>query len=318
MTLMRMIALGAIPTLLAATGALSLHSTSFAQALRPGGDSASTPAARSFSYGPDRMQTLDFWRGEGDRAPLLLFIHGGGWSRGDKENATGSAKIRHYRAMGWAFASINYRLVPDVRVEDQAADVARAIAWVLAHKVELGIDGRGIVVMGHSAGAHLAALVGTDERYLKARKVDPAVLTGVILLDGAGYDVPAQMASAGPWLRRMYEQAFGTLPARQRALSPLTHVAAPNARSFLILHVDRPDSQAQSQRLGEALKRAGTPAEVRHVPDSNHMLLNRRLGTDGDPATEMVDSFAFRAFQNAHVVLPAKLKPIADEPPEGQ
>ena len=108
MTLTRMIALGAIPTLLAATGALSLHSTSFAQALRPGGDSASTPAARSFSYGPDRMQTLDFWRGEGDRAPLLLFIHGGGWMSADRTN--GRPLILQLASHGIAAASIDLLL----------------------------------------------------------------------------------------------------------------------------------------------------------------------------------------------------------------
>jgi len=274
---------------------------------------ARLPEPQQLSYGSDPLQVMNFWRGQNANAPLILFVHGGGWARGTKENATGEAKVRHFTQLGYAFASIDYRLVPQARVEDEADDVARAVAWVIAHKAELGIDGRGIVVMGHSAGAHLAALVGTDPKYLKAHGVPMGMLAGVILLDGAGYDVPMQIDAAGPLLRRMYEQAFGLEPGRQMALSPITHVAAPNARAFLILHVERADSERQSNMLAAALRKAGTLAEVSKIEDSSHMRLNRGLGGEDDAATALVDSFAFRAFQGAGVVLPPRLKAIGTE-----
>ena len=100
-------------------------------------------------------------RAKTDRAPLVIFVHGGGWKRGDKNNATGQHKARHYVRQGYAFASINYRLVPDATVEQQAADVASAVAYLRGNAQRLGIDAKLIVLMGHSAGAHLVALVGT-------------------------------------------------------------------------------------------------------------------------------------------------------------
>ncbi len=147
------------------------------------------------AYGADRKQRLDLVKPEEiTRAPVLLFVHGGGWSIGDKAHAAGD-KARWANSKGWAFASANYRLVPQATVEQQAADVASAIAWLRANAVREGIDADRIVLMGHSAGAHLVALVGTDPQYLKAAGVPMGSVKGVVLLDGAGYDVPTQASA---------------------------------------------------------------------------------------------------------------------------
>ena len=132
--------------------------------------SQASPAAatpQTLSYGSNPLQVLDFYRAQGTAkpAPLVLFVHGGGWKRGSKDNAAGGWKQIHYPASGYAYASINYRLVPDATVEQQAADVAAALAHLLTRADALGIDRTRVVLMGHSAGAHLVALVGTDERY---------------------------------------------------------------------------------------------------------------------------------------------------------
>ncbi len=245
-----------------------------------------------FAYGTDPAQKLDFKRAATSApAPLLVFIHGGGWSIGDKSLAIG-AKADHFIARGFAFASLNYRLVPKATVEQQAADVAAAIAWLRAHAAEQGIDPGRIVVMGHSAGAHLAALVASDPSFLVAAKVPFAALKGAVLLDGAGYDVPAQMTSPRNIVGGMYSAAFGTDPARQKALSPFYHAAAPNAAAWLILPVaKRSDSTAQSQVLAAALNRSGSRATVTPIPDSSHAQLNENLGTAGDFATAQVDAF---------------------------
>ncbi len=151
---------------------------------------------RDIAYGADPLQHLSFWaptaRTDGP-APLILFVHGGGWKRGDRDNATGKAKVEHFPSEGYAFASVNYRLVPDATVEQEAADVASAVAYVIAHAGELDIDPRRIVLMGHSAGAHLVALVGTDPAYLKAVGLSEDSIKGVVPIDGAAYDVPRQL-----------------------------------------------------------------------------------------------------------------------------
>jgi arylformamidase len=252
-------------------------------------------AATEYAYGADPQQKLDFWHAAGSApAPLIVFVHGGGWQRGDKASATGVDQVTHWGAQGYAFASINYRLVPGATVEQQAADVAASIAWLKGHAATMGIDATRIVLMGHSAGAHLAALVGTDPHYLAQVGMSVASLRGVIALDGAGYDVPRQTSAAGPLLRRTYAQAFGTDPVRQRALSPTLQAAAPNAPAFLLIHIARDDSQAQAEALGAALTQAGTPAQVAGVDGAGlrgHMDLNQTLGSPGAPATAVVDAW---------------------------
>lgn len=257
---------------------------------------ANGPAPQDIAYGSDALQHLDFWRAAGDAsaAPLIVFIHGGGWKRGDKQSATGSAKVSHFLSQGYAVASINYRLVPAATVEEQAEDVAHAIGWLAAHDRDLRIDSRRVIVMGHSAGAHLAALIGTDMHYLRDAGVPRDAIRGVVLLDGAAYDVPRQIADGNSFMHDTYLQAFGNDPVRQRALSPTFQTARPNAPSFLILHIDRADGASQSQALAAALTQAGTPAEIHDVGGTGlrgHMQINRELGEDSYPATAMVDGW---------------------------
>lgn len=254
---------------------------------------APAPAGvREYAYGADPKQNLDLVvPADNRKAPLLVFIHGGGWSIGDKRGST-ALKAEHFTGRGWAFVSLNYRLVPNATVEQQGADIASGLAWLRKNAGRLGLDPDRIVLMGHSAGAHLAALTGTDPTYLAAADVPLQAVDGIILLDGAGYDVARQMARPGNLVAGMYDAAFGRDPARQRALSPTSHAAAPNAASWLILPVaQRPDSLEQSNGLATALNAAGARARVVPVPGENHMTLNRGLGEADDFATVEIDRF---------------------------
>lgn len=252
-------------------------------------------------YGTDPLQQLDFHAARGVRgaSPLVVFVHGGGWKRGDKDNATGNYKAPHYTGQGYHFASINYRLVPDATVEQQGEDVARALAALLARADSLGIDRRRVVLMGHSAGAHLVALVGTDPRYLRMAGLSPQDVTGIVPIDGAAYDVPAQMEQAGRFMLKTYRGAFGTDPTRQAALSPVNHAEPPNAPAFLILHVNREDGTLQSKQLERVLAAAGTRVERRQFPGDGlkgHAEINRKLGDPDYPATPVVDDWLKRLF----------------------
>lgn len=250
------------------------------------------PGTVEHVYGTDPKQRLDLVRQAGAaKAPVLLFVHGGGWSIGDKAHAA-PEKAKWANSKGWAFASANYRLVPQATVEQQAADVASAIAWLRANAAQEDLDPNRIVLMGHSAGAHLAALVGTDPRYLQAAGVPMSAVKGVILLDGAGYDVPTQASAEMNLVKPMYEAAFSTDPKRQAALSPTRHAAAPNVARWLILPIERrADSQAQSKGLADALTHAGSSATVIAVPRESHGSLNKGLGETGDFATEQIGQF---------------------------
>lgn len=264
---------------------------------------AQTPSAHEIAYGSDRLQKFDFYAAKDASrpAPLVVFVHGGGWMRGDKGNGTDAAKVAHFAARGFAFASVNYRLVPAARVEDQAQDVADALGYLVRHVADLGVDASRIVLIGHSAGAHLAALVGTDPQYLRRAGLGMNQIDGVVLLDGAAYDVPVQMKEGAPMMRGTYQQAFGSDPARQRALSPTLQAAVPNAPAFLILHVDRADGREQSEALAAALRAAGTSVSVQGLEGrglAGHAQINRELGEAAYPGTGIVDAWMDGIFGN--------------------
>lgn len=258
------------------------------------------PGAQTISYGTDPLQVMDLWVPKGARnAPLVLYVHGGGWKRGSKDTAMGNALPGHLVWQGYAFASINYRLVPEATVEQQASDVAQALAFVLGKAAALGIDRSRVVITGHSAGAHLVALVGTDEQYLRGAGLSFADIDGVMPNDGAAYDVPTQIQQSGRFMMGTYTQAFGTDPARQKALSPTLHAAAPNALRFLLLHVQRKDGVAQANALAAALRKGGTAVEVGSFPGDGlkgHAEINRKLGEPDYPATVTMDRWLKAVF----------------------
>ncbi|MBD3729584.1 MAG: alpha/beta hydrolase [Sphingomonadales bacterium] len=255
---------------------------------------------QEIAYGKDRLQRLDFYPAAvKGKAPLVVFVHGGGWKRGDKRNATGEFKAPHYNGLGYHFASINYRLVPDATVEQQATDVASALAALLVRADALGIDRSRVVLMGHSAGAHLVALVGTDPQYLRAAGLSYRDVAGIVPLDGAAYDVPSQMGENARLMGDTYKQAFGTDRARQLRLSPTAQAGKPNAPAFLILHVQRPDGTRQSNGLAAALAKSGTAVSVQGFEGRGlrgHAEINRRMGDPDYPATGVVDAWLRQIF----------------------
>jgi acetyl esterase/lipase len=259
----------------------------------------SREGSQALSYGSDPLQAVDYWAGSSRDAPLVVFVHGGGWKRGDKRMMQGSEKLAHWRGQGYAVASVNYRLVPESTVEQQAADVAAAVALLKNRAGTLGFDPGRIALVGHSAGAHLVALVGTDPAYLRGAGLTFADIDAIVPLDGAAYDVSRQLEQGPRIMGRTYRQAFGDDAARQQRLSPTAQAVAPNAAEFLILHVQRSDGIEQSEALGAALRRAGTSAEVRGFPGtglSGHAEINRRMGDPAYPATPVLDAFLARVF----------------------
>lgn len=255
--------------------------------------------AQEFAYGSAPLQKVDFWAGKTRNAPLVLFVHGGGWKRGDKNMMAGSAKLSHWQDLGYAVASANYRLVPDATVEDQAADIAAVTAYFHKNSEKLGIDANRIALIGHSAGAHLAAFVGTDPKWFAAAGLSMDDVAGIIPLDGAAYNVADQMGENSRLMGDTYEQAFGTDPVRQASLSPTMHTAGPNAPAFLILHVEREDGTRQSNALNAGLIAAGTDSSVVGIKGRGmvgHMQINRKLGEPDYPATPLVDAFLTKVF----------------------
>jgi arylformamidase len=246
------------------------------------------------------LHTLDIYASPSAKnAPVVFWIHGGGWQGGDKSDV--AQKPRYFVEKGFVFVSVNYCLLPQVEMIDIFRDVAKSFRWVHDHIAEHGGDPTHVLVGGHSAGAQLAALICTDDRYLKAEGIAFADLIGCVPVDGDTYDVPAIIETAEtrrrvhgqPQAQFGHREKFGNTPAKHREYSAVTHVAkGKGIPPFLILHVaDHPDTSAQAFRLGAVLKEAGVKTTVFGAKETNHSKLNDNLGVAGDPATKVLTEF---------------------------
>ncbi|HVK14148.1 MAG TPA: alpha/beta hydrolase [Gemmataceae bacterium] len=249
---------------------------------------------RDLAYAEPRnaKQTLDVYApAQGKGHPIVVWVHGGGWQAGDKKDV--DHKPQAFVDRGYVFVSVNYRLLPDkVTIGQMAEDVATAIRWVHDHARDYGGDPDTILVMGHSAGAQLAALVCTDGSYLKAEKVQLSVIKGCVPVDGDTYDVPMQIKTVEQRRADIYRKKFGDA-ASQVALSPVTHVARDKGiPPFLILHVaDHPETKGQSQRLAGALEASGVPAKAYPAEGKTHTTINTELGLPDDKPTRELFGF---------------------------
>ena len=231
--------------------------------------------------------------------PVVFWIHGGGWQAGDRTSVQDKPKA--FTDRGMVFVSTGYRLLPEVDMGTIIRDIAKSLRWVHENIAAHGGDPDRILVMGHSAGAQLAALICTDDRYLKAEGQSLRMIKGCVPVDGDTYDVPAIIETAET-RRRVHHQPqstyghrekFGNDPAKHLDFSAVTHITrGKDIPPFLILHVsDHPDTSAQAQRLATVLKEAGISAKTFGAKETNHIKLNANLGLPEDPATKAVDEF---------------------------
>ena len=179
--------------------------------------------------------------------------------------------------------------------------MARSLGWVHRNIAEYGGDPRRIFVMGHSAGAQLAALLCIDHRYLRAEGVPAGVLRGCVPVDGDTYDLPAiittaeirQAAHGLPLPTSGHRVKFGNDPRKHVEFSAVTHVGGGEGiPPFLILHVaGHPDVTAQASRLAAVLEGADVPVRVFGARGTTHSRLNADLGLPDDPATRELFEF---------------------------
>lgn len=256
--------------------------------------------------GGHERHVLDIYTPEGpasEAMPVMFWIHGGGWQVGDKSDVAMKPKL--FTDRGMVFVSTNYRLLPDVEMDELIRDVARSLGWVSENIAKYGGDRNRIIVGGHSAGAQLAALICTDHRYLEEQGVQFAALRGCVPVDGDTYDIPKIIATAehrqmlygGKMFTFGHRQKFGNDPEKHVDFSAVTHVAqGKSIPPFLILYFSgNPDTRAQARRLEEVLQDAGIPAKAFGKRDTNHSRLNNDLGSPDDPATQELYEFLNRS-----------------------
>ncbi len=221
--------------------------------------------------------------------PLLVFVHGGAWTRGDKSAYAGA-----YEYLGTAVARqkvgvavINYRLSPEVMHPEHARDVARAVAWLCRNSGKYGWSPKRIFLVGHSAGAHLAALIAVDPSYLRALGLTPEIVKGVVAISGV-YD----LTLGGVTAKMLYEPVFGSDPQVLTAASPALQITK-SAPPFLVLYAqnDLPSLDIQARRFTRALEHAGIPVKMAMIPGRDHVSIISGLAREGDPVRKMVMEF---------------------------
>jgi arylformamidase len=246
-------------------------------------------------------QVLDVYAPDGAKnLPVVFWIHGGGWQAGDKTMV--ALKPKAFMEAGFVFVSISYRLLPNVDMAALTKDVADALGWVHNNIATYGGDPARLLVMGHSAGGQLAALMCTDDRYAKAEGFSLSMIKGCVPVDADTFDIPAIIEVAEtrakahqlPLPTNGHRQKFGNDPAKHRDFSAVTHVARDKGiPPFLIVHIaGNPDTTAQARRLANVLEAAAIPVKVVRR-DTTHERLNDDLGAPNDPVTK--ELFAFVA-----------------------
>lgn len=240
-------------------------------------------------------------------APVVVWVHGGGFAVGDKGNGV-AAMARWATARGWAFASVNHRLSPNPPTADpgrvlhptHVTDVAAAVGWLDDHAAERGLDRRHILLVGHSAGAFLVSLLATDPQHLAAAGVGLDQVRAVAALD-TRYDIAGEIADGGATAEAMYRNAFGDDPSVWRAASPLTHAgASADEPPFVVVTRGRADRVGDARTFAAALDEA----TVVEATGLSHAQVGDALGQAGDRVVTPVVTAVFAAALERPVALP--------------
>ena len=258
-----------------------------------------TRAFADLTYGPHGGQRLDLYLPDGvaTSAPksAVVFFHGGRWSFGRKEEYRFVAQA--LGARGHAVAVCDYRKYPAVRFPAFVEDGAAAIAWALRHLPRYGIDPGLIFLMGHSAGAHIAALATMDQRYGSALGIDPDRVAGLVLMSGPFDFYPIK----GEDLRDI----FGP-EARHPETQPLRFVRA-GLPPALFLHGrrDRTVYPVSSARMASAIREHGGRARAVFYDFLTHTnivaALSDRIGFLVAPVLDDIASFLRRRIRELAV-----------------
>ena len=270
----RLLVLPPLGLLLAAAVVLLATEWAVARASRRVADVAYVPAsAPDFDARRHRLDVYQPTRRAAAPRPVVLFIHGGSWNSGSKNDLIYKAIGRRLAKNGFVGVVISYRLSPQVRVPQQADDCARALAWTVNHIAEYGGDASRIVLMGHSAGGGLAALLATGSDTLLARHGLPHTAAHAVLLDDpAGLDMLDYLTKMQYPGDAQYLVPFSKDPAVWRQASALYHLRAGAPPYSIYIGGDTyPSISSSGAKFRDRLAQFGQPPKYTVLPGKKHV-----------------------------------------------
>lgn len=218
------------------------------------------------SYGPSKLDIYPTLTGV--TAPVIVYLHGGGWRRGNRRYV--QEKPAYFNSLGLVFVSVEYRLLPEADVTTQRDDVTAAVKWVRANIAQFGGDPDRIILMGHSAGAHLAALAALTS----SRRMVRAFIAN----DVSVYDVAELARLKNGRLLPVFANAF---PDKNQwaELSPATHAGPGTPPPALILYSRVRHHDVLSRSFGKTLRAAGGDVQLFDGRVFSHAEINKLIGT---------------------------------------
>lgn len=266
------------------------------------------------------LNTLDIYflaqRPGQRKKQIVVFIHGGRWTAGDKSLGDNPLLPKWFVDRGYVFVSVNFRLAqnprsPQATINDMAKDIGKAIKWLTVNGRRYGGKSEGFVLLGYSSGAHLAALLGTDATFLSQFRLSPTLIDGIIALDVPHLDVPRAMdimeteeTGQPQKMQRLAKlhQLFGSSRAAQEKFSPAAYLR-PGLCPFLLITTGNGFQHSFGYRMAELfihrLRDLGVAAEHHHFENADHAEIIQRFSElTAIPVLSFLESIGRRLEKN--------------------
>ncbi|MDY0029471.1 MAG: alpha/beta hydrolase [Pseudobdellovibrionaceae bacterium] len=235
---------------------------------------------------PDSVKTAD----KSKLVPIIVMVHGGGWCVGDKTmKFVTEYKVNRWVPKGFMFISVNYPMITDgFDAYEQTREVAKAMAYIQKNAAAWGGDANHIVLMGHSAGAHLVSMFAANAALRE--EFGAKSVSSVISLDSGATNVITQMQNPPRIMVDVYNEAFGTDKGHQIAASPFHQISAKSLPWLGVCSTTRPDdSCGQAKEMADKLDLLGIMADTLPV-NKSHGGINSDLGKP-EEYTEIIEEF---------------------------
>ena len=258
--------------------------------------SAHVHVLKNISYGTSRHEVMDVYLPVKavPNAPIIFMVHGGAWIIGDKGNESViQNKVPYFVEQKNAiFVSINYPMLPSTPVLEQLHSVAKALGYVQKLAPQWQTSAQNVILMGHSAGGHLIAMLSAEDALYTAYGITPP--KAAVFLDSAVYDTPALMRASH---LRLYDRAFGDNPTFWRYLSPYHRLDSKRMPMLAVCSTKREDSCPQAKAFLDKAASLGTKTQLL-TEAMSHKEINLLVGKEA-MYTQSIESF-LQSLEGSH------------------